>query len=128
MIATDGDSAGREAKLKIIKKGSEFLPFGMRVVEWPSEYKDPDEVIEKCGKEFFQECLLSGSIPADNYVMLMAVQKHTDPETGETNWDAVTKDFVEMFTMKEQKGMSMKEIDERMSSVVTDLAEPSREL
>ena len=127
MIATDGDSAGREAKLKIIKKGSEFLPFGMRVVEWPAEYKDPAELINACGEDIFQKCLVSSSIPADVYVIQVLVEKHTNPETQEVDMNKVTQEFVDNFTLKEQRGMQDKEIDQRMSAVVAAMAEPTLE-
>ena len=116
MIATDGDSAGRDAKLKIIRKGSEFLPFGMRVVQWPEGFKDPDELIEKCGKEIFMDCL-KGSMPADNYLICVLVEK----EQGDMS--KVTAEFVKMYAFKEQRGMVAKELDERMSSVIEDLTE-----
>ena len=119
MIATDGDAAGRDAKLKIIRKGSEFLPFGMRVVQWPEGYKDPDELIEKCGKEIFMDCL-KGSMPADNYLICALMEK----EQGDMS--KVAEEFVKMYAFKEQRGMLTKELDERMSSVIEDLTEHQR--
>ena len=119
MIATDGDTAGKDAKKKIIRKGHEFLPFGMRVVEWPQEYKDPDELIEKCGKEIFMSCL-SASIPADNYLIRSVYEKELDISKAQ-------EEIVQNFTFKEQKGMSQKEIEQRMASVFETLANTEQE-
>lgn len=121
MIATDGDSAGRDAKLKIIRKGSEFLPFGMRVVQWPEDCKDPDELIAKYGKQFFMDCLKC-STPADNYLICALMDK----EQGDMK--KVSAEFVKIFVFKEQRGMGTKELDERMSAVVNSLPEYQREL
>lgn len=127
MIATDGDEAGKKAKLKIIKKGQEFLPFGMRVVSWPEQYKDPDEFLQKCGKDAFTACL-KGSMYADNYVIKSLLERELGPEqTHEQKMAQVCDEFMRIYTQKQNVRMPAQELDKRMTSIMYDIGDVGHE-
>lgn len=114
MIATDGDEAGQKAKMRIIKRGQEHLPFGMRVVEWPADCKDPDEVLSKKGAKFFDSCLVN-SMMADNYVVKALYEKTHD-------YQQVCDEFVKNFSQRLEQGMKQEDFNQRMNGVLNTLA------
>ena len=114
MIATDNDEAGKEAKKKIIKKGYEVLPFGMRVMLWDPQYKDLDETVDKAGPEYVKSCIQS-ALPADNFIILCVYEKTHSMEE-------VAKEIVQNMALKDNRGMAREEQDTRMIPVMETLA------